>query len=289
MQRCLELDPEPRSVPAARHWMRGLMQEVGREELSDTAELATSELVTNAVLHARTAISVVVDVDGPDVRVEIRDGSDVAPIQPAALDAEADASTLPCVGNGLRILGSVTRSWGIREEPGGGKAVWFVPAPDSKASTPAHTTSERVQHAPEGDVAVVLLHAPVTLLWTEMSRCRDLARELTLVLMGDPGDPLVQTAQAFMQTYVTDEDGWAGLQDAYARGEHTWDLPVRVNSLRTAYGPEFARVLDSLDELARADDLLTVPASRQAADVRAWVLVELQRQAAGAAARPWEG
>ncbi len=288
MQHCLELEADPRSVPEARHWMRGLMQEVGREELSDTAELATSELVTNAVLHARTAISVVVDVHGFDVRVEIRDGSEVAPVvQPAVLDAEADPATLPCVGNGLRILGSLTRSWGVRKEPGVGKAIWFVPAPDPGAATPAHTIGAGSQPVSEHTVTVMLRRAPITVLWTEMSRCRDLARELSLILMGEPTDPLVEIARTFMQTYVTDEDGWAGLQDAYSRGEDTRDVPMRVNSLRAAYGPDFGNLLASLDELSRTEDLLTVPASRQAADVRAWVLAEVQRQASGAVARPW--
>jgi anti-sigma regulatory factor (Ser/Thr protein kinase) len=269
--------------------MRGLMQEVGHAELSETAELATSELVTNAVLHARTAISVVVEVNGPEVMVEIRDGSDVAPVQPAVLDAAADQATLSSVGNGLRILGSVTRSWGIRENPGVGKAVWFVPAPDPGAATAPDTEAARGQLATGADVVVVLLDAPVTLLWIEMSRCRDLARELSLVLMGDPGGPLVETAQTFMETYVTDEDDWKGLQDAYARGEDGMDLHVRVDRSRVAYAPEFARLLDFLDELSRVDALLTVPALPEAAAVRAWVLTEIEHQVSGVEARPWRG
>lgn len=154
---------------------------------------------------------------------------------------------------------------------------------------PALTSGASDQSLPEHEVTVMLLDAPVTVLWPEMSRCRDLARELSLILLGDSGGPLVEIAQAFMETYVTDEDGWQGLQDAYARGDDSRDLQVRVSSQRTAHGPAFGRLLDSLDELSRAGDLLTVPASRQAADVRAWVLTELQRQESGAAARPWAG
>lgn len=291
LQHCLELPSHPRSVAQARRWMRDVMRHVGREDLTETAELATSELVTNAVLHARTDISVVVDADGTDLVVEIRDGSAVAPTLPTIQPGEttADPVTLPSVGNGLLILAAVTRSWGVREEPGVGKAVWFVPAPDSgDPLAPLSSTDGEPRGA--GEIFTVLLRdAPILELWTEMSRCRDLARELSLVLLGGTQDPALADAQQFMRDYVTDEDDWRGLRDAYARSESATTLHMCVQRSRVGFSSGFEALLDRLDDLSRADDLLTVPASDRASAVRSWVLTEVVRQDAGQAPQPWRG
>jgi anti-sigma regulatory factor (Ser/Thr protein kinase) len=289
LQHSLELEPDPRSVTAARRWMRGLMREVGHEELSETAELATSELVTNAVLHARTEISIVVNIEGADVWVEIRDGSRAglsAPV-PRYVEADADPVTVPSVGNGLLILGAVTRRWGVREEPGVGKAVWFIPAPRSGDPHPPSTHTKNQARGGEDAVAVTLLHAPVILLWTEMSRCRDLARELSLLRLANSHDDLTAIAERFLLTYVTDEDGWQALHDAYRQGRSSVPLRIRVERSRAAQIPGFGELLAQLDELSRTGELLTVPATAPARAVRTWVLGEIERQVAGASPQPW--
>jgi anti-sigma regulatory factor (Ser/Thr protein kinase) len=268
--------------------MRGLMREVGHEELSETAELATSELVTNAVLHARTEISVVVNIEGADVWVEIRDGSGTGLSAPVPRDVKVDADpvTVPSVGNGLLILGAVTRRWGVREEPGVGKAVWFIPAPRIGDPHPPSTRTDNRARG-EGAVAVTLLHVPVILLWTEMSRCRDLARELSLLRLADSHDHLTAIAERFLLTYVTDEDGWQALHDAYVQGRSSVPLRIRVERSRAAQIPGFGELLAQLDELSRAGELLTIPATAPARAVRTWVLGEIERQVAGASPQPW--
>ena len=71
----LALDPDPRSVQEARRWVVSTCRELGRDDLVESAELAISELVTNALLHAEHPITVRVagTVDHP--RVEVSDGS----------------------------------------------------------------------------------------------------------------------------------------------------------------------------------------------------------------------
>ena len=48
--RALELPPDPRSASRARRWVRTQLQELQREDLVDSAILAVSELVANAVM-----------------------------------------------------------------------------------------------------------------------------------------------------------------------------------------------------------------------------------------------
>ena len=54
----LSVPSVPHSVQQARRWVIESIQDIGRPELVDTAELGVSELVTNAVLHATDPISV---------------------------------------------------------------------------------------------------------------------------------------------------------------------------------------------------------------------------------------
>ncbi len=89
-----------------------------------TAALLTSELVTNAILHAsdeHESIELVISWGGGLLRVEVHDGSRSAPARVHALPyAEA--------GRGLMLLESLSSSWGSRETARG-KAVYFTLAP----------------------------------------------------------------------------------------------------------------------------------------------------------------
>jgi len=89
-----------------------------------TAALLTSELVTNAILHAsdeHESIELVISWGAGLLRVEVHDGSRSAPARVHALPyAEA--------GRGLMLLESLSSSWGSRETVRG-KAVYFTLAP----------------------------------------------------------------------------------------------------------------------------------------------------------------
>lgn len=90
----------------------------------DAAELAVSELVTNACLHAKTGITVAVMVDATgQVRIEVCDDSLEQP-------EERRHRRLTTDGRGLRLL-SAYGEWGVASPPDGrvGKTVWFEPTP----------------------------------------------------------------------------------------------------------------------------------------------------------------
>ena len=74
-----------------------------------------SELVTNAVEHARTPLTVALGHDGDRVRVRVRDRS---PVPPVLRTAEDD----PRRGWGLRMIAELG-SWGWEPHPDG-KTVW---------------------------------------------------------------------------------------------------------------------------------------------------------------------
>ncbi|MFD0207712.1 ATP-binding protein [Streptomyces hirsutus] len=107
-----------RAVPESRHDLRRLLRHWGRPGQSETAELLTTELVTNALIHTDRAAVLTATVGPRVLRVEVRDFVDHEP-RPRVPDA--DDSTH---GRGLVLVESLADAWGIRAH-GVGKAVWF--------------------------------------------------------------------------------------------------------------------------------------------------------------------
>jgi anti-sigma regulatory factor (Ser/Thr protein kinase) len=116
----LDLPASPRSVPAARRHARRTARQAGLpEDTSDVLHLLVSELVTNAVVHARTDVRLHIVVTPEEIRVEVCDQAD---LQPRLRTHSASATT----GRGLRLLGALASSWGVDELAAGGKMVWAV-------------------------------------------------------------------------------------------------------------------------------------------------------------------
>jgi anti-sigma regulatory factor (Ser/Thr protein kinase) len=118
----IRLPPHPASVGRARKFLVECLNSVGIYEVED-AQLVVSELVTNAVIHARTEIVLrVMAGDDGAVRVEVIDGSSAMPGPRLATTAADD-------GRGLALVDHFTPKWGVDRIPTG-KAVWFVVPPD---------------------------------------------------------------------------------------------------------------------------------------------------------------
>ncbi len=108
-----EFDPSRDQVRAARQFVAHSVP----EELADDAALVASELVTNAVEHAATPVTVRVSTVGNRVRVEVSDSSGILPAVGELL-AHGER------GRGLHLVERLTDTWGV-ESSDSGKAVWF--------------------------------------------------------------------------------------------------------------------------------------------------------------------
>jgi anti-sigma regulatory factor (Ser/Thr protein kinase) len=110
---------EPASVGLVRRMLSASLVRTRRARLDDLL-LATSELVTNAVLHGEGAVAVTV-WPGPVVfRVEVSDDGEGTP-QPRR-DHQEDDET----GRGLLIVAALSTRWGVwPKRHGPGKTVWF--------------------------------------------------------------------------------------------------------------------------------------------------------------------
>ena len=108
--------PEPPAVALSRRTVRATLGGWGLQQLGDTAELLTSELVTNALLYTEGPISVRLMRDRT-LLCEVYDGSETVPRLRAI--AEDDDG-----GRGLRLVKELSNRWGTRRTTTG-KTVWF--------------------------------------------------------------------------------------------------------------------------------------------------------------------
>lgn len=109
---------DPATPRAARRFLDEILERWECQPAIDTLHLVLSEVVSNAVMHARSAPEIAVRLLDGFLRVEVADQSDDLP-QPREAE-ESDVS-----GRGLRILDSEAARWGADPRAGGGKVVWF--------------------------------------------------------------------------------------------------------------------------------------------------------------------
>ena len=103
-------------VSAARAFVHSRLSAWEMNDHIDDALLIASELVTNAILHARTPVQLRLHADGPVVRVEVYDENSR---MPAVTGVGPDATS----GRGLAVVACLACAWGMEQE-GHGKVVW---------------------------------------------------------------------------------------------------------------------------------------------------------------------
>src|SRR5690349_1467052 len=101
--------PDERSVAEARRFVRRELEAWGAAVLVDSAVLMTSELVTNAVIHAGTPVEVRLLLDASRLRIEVQDLHPLRTLDPT-LTRPVDESEH---GRGLLITRAVASSWGV--------------------------------------------------------------------------------------------------------------------------------------------------------------------------------
>jgi anti-sigma regulatory factor (Ser/Thr protein kinase) len=116
----IALDEDPRAAGIARRFLREFIARADlSEDLSATAELCLSELVTNAIVHAGGSFELRATLDSA-LTVSVRDRGGLAP------DAAPDDDTDPLRvhGRGLQLVEALADRWGS-ERDALGTRVWF--------------------------------------------------------------------------------------------------------------------------------------------------------------------
>ena len=295
----LHLEPVVESTPAARHWivsqLRGMPAEV-----AECAALLTSELVTNAVLHAATPLSVTLHVLADRIRIDVADQSMVVPV---VKDYAADAVT----GRGLTLFDTLASEWGV-QVAAGGKIVWFE-LPVDYAAAPAGVSDGSFRfdlagfahadvhdvRAPGPTVDVHLIGIPVPLLQKASEEYEAVFRELRLMKeqANATGHLALPERLAVLVAEIGTRfngfgDGMDELwQEVVDRGQTDYDWHLTLPQAAVAACEFYDAMLDEADEFGLSAHLLTPSPGRASVAVRRWFLSELIGQLHGMAPTPW--
>lgn len=284
-------------VPRARHYVSAQLRTVGGEDLRDVAELATTELVTNALLHGRRPVEVRIVHEAELAHIEVFDASPVLPVLGQSGGEEM-------TGRGLALLDALSDRWGVRPVPGG-KVVWCDLTSDGAADDAsgldpalfaadvlelagAHdavtaSPEDRLPAAPGHAASVLLPDVPVTLLLAHQSHVDDLVRDLTLA--GNSRSPwrddTVPAAVAARLSAAADAIGQIRRSlrrqalEARAAGADTIAIAVPTDPDVVDTVCRYQAALDEADGYCRAARLLTLEAPPQHQVLRQWMVDEL--------------
>lgn len=105
----LRLPKDPKAPLLARGFVRSALCEGHSREARDEVELLVSELVTNAVVHGGSLVTLDVECEGPDgIAVSVSDSSPAWPVvrRPGLMDEG---------GRGMELVELISDAWGVRE------------------------------------------------------------------------------------------------------------------------------------------------------------------------------
>lgn len=282
-----DLDPVPESARAARQLVLESLAEVGRTDLAEAAGLLVSELVTNAIVHARTSIVLDVAVGAGGLRVSVRDGS---PNMPVPRHYGRTATT----GRGLELVELLADRHGTTGDGNGGKTVWFeLGTPDAGDDPAADVPPAAADLGDEvEDGLVVRLNGmPVRLALAWQQHIDALLREHVLSQWDPdtpshgecPGDDL-SAGDAFAAVA-------AALEGIGAAGDLTpyvdVALPLRDNA--AAHFVDFDLLVEHVVDLAHRGLTLAPPTQPEIRLLRRWICDQVEAQTAGGAPEPWPG
>ena len=277
--------PEVASVPASRRYVRQVLQDTGHEEWLDAAQLAVSEVATNAVLHAHTAFEVTVHTTADHLHVLVWDDETA---QPVRRTSGPDDTT----GRGLDLVAAVVDGFGV-DVVGPSKVVWFSLGTDQPPGGGGllmdrwHAGDEGTGRAAELPRREVHLLGMPYALWLSARRHHNtLMREYALhqqALHATPGripDELVAAdrARSLVLTSLR-----------AAPEEPTADLVLLVGEEQGRWFAALRDVLDAAEVLAAAGELLAEPGPPLVVAVRRWASGQVLDQLAGLPPTRWAG
>jgi anti-sigma regulatory factor (Ser/Thr protein kinase) len=292
----LSLGAGSRGVKDARRWVVGAFEDMGRSDLSECAEVAVSELVTNALLHGEPPIQVRVRGTQEHPRVEVRDGSSDPPRPPEPHDPD-DETMLLTVGRGLDIVARASEAWGAEIESNG-KVVWFTPARelsdepgDEPLVTGAGDPSDQTGELAADPERFALLGVPVLDYITFQNHFRELRREVRLLTLAHESDyPLARDLSAVFDSLgrpLTLGIGSAQIAAALGSGRTTTDLEVTMSRSAARGFARFVELLDLTDAFCREERMLSLARSPAQRRFQNWFLGEFVRQSEGSEPQPW--
>jgi PAS domain S-box-containing protein len=269
VERHVRLDPVPGSARRARAFVSEALEQAGQAELEESATLLVSELVTNAILHARTSIEVAVAATAATVYVGVRDSS-------GQLPARRDYGTRATTGRGLALVDLIAARHGTETHDDGSKTVWFELG---AADDHVHQITGEHDAVPDPTaVDITFREMPLRLARVWQQYVAALMREYLLLIWELDGDVDARLAeQALAADALADVAAALDAAPAPSAGEHG----ERFEGLD--------RLLETIMSMNGRDDLLTPRMQPEMRKLRRWICAEVRGQLAGHQPVSWSG
>jgi PAS domain S-box-containing protein len=280
VERRVRLDPVPESARLARAFVGEALEEAGRADLQDLATLLVSELVTNAILHARTAIEVAVATTAATVYVGVSDSS-------GQLPAQRDYGTQATTGRGLALVDLIAARHGTETHDDGSKTVWFELGP---ADDKVHQATSQQDTPPDPTaVDITFREMPLRLARVWQQYVAALMREYLLLMWELDGDVDARLAeQALAADALADVAAALDAAPPPGAGDHV-DVTLE---LARQHGERFEgldRLLEAIMSMDGRDEMLTPRMQPEMRKLRRWICAEVRNQLVGHAPVPWSG
>ncbi|MFS3127198.1 ATP-binding protein [Nocardioides sp. Bht2] len=284
----MTLEPNPRSVQDARRWAAQACRQLDREDLIGCAELAISELVTNALLHAVPPISLRIRGTRLHPRFEVSDGSAHPPVPNPRMGD--DDELLSTIGRGLGMVAMCSSNWGAYLQRDG-KTVWFEPAaslvddPSVFGEVYESTSLNRPKVAPGEGRQIHLLQLSVGQFASWSRHFRDLNRELRLLALAHAA--AYPTARVLSDLFGAFGEQWSKasgldrLDGASDDDPRVLDLTIEIAREAPPLMSQMINVLELADAFCRNERMLTLAITPEQAAFQRWLFGELVSQPAG--------
>jgi anti-sigma regulatory factor (Ser/Thr protein kinase) len=292
----IALPRSPSSVATARRFIKARAAAWSfPERASEQLVLIGSELVTNAVLHARTELLLILELRGDRVRISVKDGSRT----PATMrHYRTDALT----GRGLGVVAALSDTWGV-SAAADGKVVWAELGAngDEPAAAPRPPDLHEACSTPSADAPgsrpVRFVGVPVD-GYLELQAHNDaLFRELELISIELERDDGAQVAAPLADLVDQLYRRFRGQRDSYrdvvaaalTRGDATVELTTTATPAAASGARGYLALLEQADALCRDGTLLTPEPPATVKTLRRWFVEEMAAQVDGAAPTPPPG
>jgi len=283
-----ELPPDATSAGRARRLIRAALEGNNNEDTLDSAQLAVSEIVTNALVHAGTPMRLRILVAEGALRVELADGSSRLPSQ------RHFGATAP-TGRGLLLVEELVSRWGAHRTVDG-KIVWFEIS--ERAGVNGLSPAPTAVVADDDDAALVveLHHVPLLMHQAWQEHAAALLRELMLVRLDTGVSALEDHAGAsealsllLEQIPATDVglDPDTVMENATEPGVSLQRLLIEIPRTSLWSFALLDTMLDDALRLAKEDQLLSPPSQPEIQAMRVWICDQVRRQAIGGLASVW--
>jgi anti-sigma regulatory factor (Ser/Thr protein kinase) len=290
MVRDLRLPPLSSSSARARALVAETVHSMGRDDLADDAATIVSELVANAVMHARTDLLLTVASTGTGLRLAVHDGSSLMPHYTGNNETATS-------GRGLLIIDQLSAEWGVEPRAEGGKVIWveieepFQPAPadldvDELIASWSDSGEDlaSLQDDPQPSARLVTVDIDVHELLESRHETDALVRDLRLLELDAAAQPHHRTppelvALARRLDRATEEFDDARRQiaaqaSAAARaGQTRTTLRLLLAPGAAAAALHFLEACQEADDLTAAGSLLVPPSTQATKDIR-WHYVQ---------------